>query len=358
MSQDSTLVIVGVSKIDAETENVYAQKNKTQTWIQSVPLEWIDLADVAIKKLPDSIKSHVNTIVICSATDDSHARFRTITAEKSRPRDVMGALGVSLPVLLNKHFVNVSDIFKVDAACASGLYALNIANNHKNINNGVFVIAGVDKSTSPYFLNLFRQIGAVSENTDIASIPFDQRRSGFVMGEGAAMLAVTTANYAMIHSLDIVATVDAIDTKTILTHPTSPSDPVKLKSFIEQVISSSQQNTKNIAWWDAHATATPVGDEIEFNMFLEIFKDTDTVISSYKGRVGHCMSASSIIELANAIMCTQQKHASGTYGLTSQNAISSDTRLITNSVPITTKTFIKTSFGFGGRNGVAIITVC
>jgi len=357
MNNLTKLAIVGIARLDSGTENLLPVKNETNTWIQTVPEEFNTIADKTIRALPDNITPHVNTVIICSAADDNNARLRSFYAERARPRDILCALGVSLTTILNEKFPNITNIFKIEAACASGLYAIDVAKNYKNINDGVTVIAGVEKSTSRNFLNLFRQIGAVAENTDEPYPPFDQRRSGFVMGEGAAMLAITTQEYAEKENLEIIAFIDAIDTKTILTHPTSPSDPVQLGDFIHNTITHSGKSLTNISWWDAHATATPDGDQVEYNIFSKIFKDHSAVISSHKGRAGHCMSASAIIEIVNAIQSMQKGYATGTYKLKKEHVMVNDDRIITKDTKVNTKTFIKTSFGFGGRNGVAIITV-
>jgi 3-oxoacyl-(acyl-carrier-protein) synthase len=358
MNDLSKLVIVGTSRVDANSEQSFPSKTENNIWVQTVPYDFDALADKTVKLLPDHIKNHVNTVIVCSAADDSYARMKTYHSERARPRDVLGALGISLTTIVNKHFPKVSNIFKVDAACASGLYAFDVAKNYKNIDNGIIVIAGVEKSTSFNFLNLFKKIGAVAQDSSESYAPFDSRRAGFVMGEGAAMLAITTKKYATQHQLEILATIDSVDTRTILTHPTSPSDPDLLKTFIENTIQDSGRFLDEISWWDAHATATPDGDQAEYDIFSKIFKDQKTVISSYKSRVGHCMSASSVVEIANAIEQLQAGRASPTYNLKRENTMVDDPRIILDSCPVESKTFIKTSFGFGGRNGVAVITVC
>jgi 3-oxoacyl-(acyl-carrier-protein) synthase len=67
------------------------------------------------------------------------------------------------------------------------------------------------------------------------------------------------------------------------------------------------------------------------------------------------MGASSVIEIVNAIQQLQKNHISPNYNL--EQPIINDPRLITDFTVTQKKTFIKTSFGFGGRNGATVITV-
>jgi len=349
------LVVVGISRIDASTESVSETKTENGAWIFHLLQDYTQLAEQAVSKLNSLVREHVHTAIICSSADDSYTRHKNSISSKLRPKEVLSALGVNVTSVLNSYLPNIQNIFKAEAACASGLIALDLADLIARKHNTVVLLAGIDKSTAPIFLNLFRHLGAVAQQPELYYAPFDQRRAGFAMGEGAAMLAVTTASQARARNLDVIATVDAVKTQTIFTHPTAPSDPALLEQFIRSVIDESSRDLKDFACWDAHATATPQGDELEYQIFANIFAKTDTVISSFKSRIGHCMSASAVIELANAIGNLQKNKVSHNYNL--GQPITTDPRLITTETATQNKTFIKTSFGFGGRNGAVVITL-
>lgn len=349
------LVIVGLGRVDSSTENVHPSLTDSGIWIYSLPLEFDQIAEHAIKQLDIKIRDCVHTSIVCSSAYDSYARFRNLTSTRLRPRDVMSSLGISLANSLNSHLPNMQNTFTVEAACASGHFALDIADMIARRDNAVVLLACVDKSTAPSFLNYFSHLGAVAKQPGNYYAPFDQRRSGFAMGEGAGFLAVTTASQARARGLDVLAVIDSIQTQTIFTHPTSPSDPVRLEQFIQNTIAASGRKLKDFAYWDAHAPATPQGDGIEYNIFSNTFKNLDTAISSFKSRIGHCMSSSGVIEIVNAIENIQNNTISPNYNL--ECPIVNDPRLITVKTSTQKKTFVKTSFGFGGRNGAATITV-
>lgn len=349
------LVVVGIGRTDASTESISASVTDKGIWIFNLPQDASELAESTIQQLDSKVCENVHTVITCSAADDSYARHRSMITDRARPRDVLAALGISVGLILKNYLPNIQNIFKAEAACASGLVALELADMIARTHNAVVLIAGVEKSTAPPFLNLFYYIGAVAKLPGEYYSPFDQRRAGFAMGEGSAMIAVTTASQAKIRSLPVIATIDSIRTKVITTHPTAPSDPVLLEKFIRDTIESSGQPLDKFACWDAHATATPAGDELEYQIFANIFKNDDVALSSFKGRIGHCMSSSSVIETVNAIQQLQKNHVSPTHNL--KEPIVADPRLITEPSATHKKTFIKTSFGFGGRNGAVVITV-
>lgn len=349
------LVVVGFSRTDSSTESCNLSVNDRGIWQFNLPQDTSQLAESTIQKLDSKVCKHVHTVITCSAADDSYARHRSIIADRARPRDVMAAIGVNVALILKNYLPNIQNIFKADAACASGLVALELADMIARTHNSVVLIAGIDKSTAPPFLNLFYYIGAVAKAPGQYYSPFDRRRAGFAMGEGAAMLAVTTASQAQSRGLQVLATVDSVQTQSIITHPTAPSDPVLLEKFIRNTIEDSKRPFDQFACWDAHATATPQGDELEYQIFANIFGNADTAISGFKSRIGHCMAASAVIEIVNAVENLQQSKISPNHNL--EQPIVKDSRLITDTTVTHKKTFIKTSFGFGGRNGAAVITV-
>ena len=348
------LVIVDISRVDSRSESVTATPNDRGIWLFTLPQDASQMAEQSVSQLSTKVCENIHTVIVCSSTDDSYARYRSIINDRARPRDVLNALGVNFSIILKKYLPNMQNIFKTEAACASGLVALELADMIARKHDAVVLIAGVDKSTAPIFLNLFYYIRAVATKPDKYYSPFDQRRAGFAMGEGAAMLAVTTASCAAKQGLDVIAVINSVKTQTILTHPTAPSDSVLLEEFIRHTIRDSGIDSKDFACWDAHATATPQGDELEYQVFSKIFKE-DMAISSYKSRVGHCMSASAVVEIVNAVEHLLRHKVSPNYNLV--QPISDDPRLITQETGTLKKTFIKTSFGFGGRNAVAVVTV-
>ncbi len=348
------LVVVGLNRIDAASEQCSAEVSSEGVWKYTLVHDANKLTEKAVSGLSDKLRHNVHTVITCSFAYDSFAYQKVMCNDRIRPSDVMGALGVSFERVLHSYLPHICNILRVDAHCASGLIALDLADMIARRDKSVVLIAGMNKSTTSRLLNLFVAIGAAAKLPHIYSSPFDLNRSGLVMGECAAMLAVTTASQAQAKGLDIVAVIDTVKVQTIFSL-TAPSDATLLQQFINHTVKDSQRSLPLFACWDAHATATPQGDEIEYNIFSNIFNHQDTVISSFKGRVGHCMAVSALTEIVNAIQHLQRRIISPNFGL--DNPMVSDPRLITDTVSTNKKTFIKTSFGFGGKNAATVITV-
>ena len=108
-----------------------------------------------------------------------------------------------------------------------------------------------------------------------------------------------------------------------------------------------------MAFFNAHATSTLIGDDIELEVFQKVFHDINIPCVSFKGYLGHTMSACGMIESAYGIEAIKNGYLHPNYDL--KDPISDDPRLITETTAITGNVFMKASFGFGGRSVAAII---
>jgi len=354
------MVIVAVERMDAQTENIKSSLGPFDKWMFSIPQQYDQMAGPLLARVNPAVIDAIETVIIGSANDNTIAKWKTLNLlilenkTKSRPTDVLSGIGTTLVMELGETLTNVQDIFKIDAACATGLVSLDIASMIAKTRDQVVMIMAVDKSTAPYFQMSFNSLGALASGPQYFS-PFDLNRNGFAMGEGSALIAVCTQSKAEELQLPIVAELDAIATKTITTHPTNPSDINQIQQFITDVITASGRSLDEFAYWDAHGTATPTGDELEYKIFNETFGNRDVALSSFKSRIGHCMAASALIELVNGIENMRSQTITPNYGIV--NKMIDDDRIITQARHTDKKTFIKTSFGFGGRNAAAVVTV-
>jgi 3-oxoacyl-(acyl-carrier-protein) synthase len=123
--------------------------------------------------------------------------------------------------------------------------------------------------------------------------------------------------------------------------------------MIDRAFKQSGTKPSDIAFFNAHATSTAVGDDIEFDVFTRAFDDIDLPIVSFKGYIGHTMSASGMVETAYGLEAVRNSYIQPNFGLT--EPLSDDPRLITEKKTLSSRTFMKASFGFGGRTSIAII---
>lgn len=351
-------VIVGLSKIDNTTFNAGLGKINFNAWAAPVPISFDQLTSEVLNALDSKIIESTKTVIVCSSQGDAHAKNKLFDLEKKdfksrgKPSDALGSSDSTLMSIINTRLPNAQDIFKVDAACASGLKALELGSMVAAAENNIVLLLGIETSAVSYLAFCFNSLRAVAQTTDKFYGPFDRDRSGFALGEGAASIAICTEATAKKLKLPIIAHIDAVGNFTQCSNqPTQPSNELLMFTWLEHLSSTTKRST--IAYWDAHATATPLGDQIEYNLFYKF--NLSCPISSFKGAIGHCMAASSLIEIVNGIEHLQRGIIPKNYNL--YNKFIDDERIILHTESTTRRTFIKCSFGFGGRNGATIVTV-
>lgn len=354
----NNVVIIGAAKLDCCSQGVAVQQTDTKAWVFRLPINAENAAIQTIDQLPQAVKNCINTVIITSAQGDSHAKNLMFEQEKvqkklkTRPSIALSSTGSTLPVTVMRHLPSVNDVFQVESACASSIKALELASMLAQNTQQMVLLAGVDFSTSPYVLFAFDSLGALAVGNKYSS-PFDANRSGIAIGEAAAMLAICTQSFAEKNGFNILAYVDSTKSFAQSAHHTHPTSAEILEEFLKTVIQESGRDKAEFAYWDAHATATPTGDDTEYQIFANMFDSIP--ISSYKGHVGHCMSASGAVEIVNAIQQLSSGMIPATRGIITPMV--DDPRIITQPKSTNLKTFIKCSFGFGGRNGATVITV-
>ena len=241
------------------------------------------------------------------------------------------------------------------AACASGLYALDygIKTLLTDPDLDAVVVGGADTSIHSYVYFYFQNLGALSkESAEHACKPFDVDRSGIVLGEGGAALIIeplekAVARGAHIHAL-ILGTGLASDGK----YDISP-DPngTSQRSAVLKALRMANLDKSDIDFINAHATGTPLGDDIEFDIMRELFPNK--VMVSNKGQLGHSLGASGIIETIYTVLSLQNQLAPPNVNLTTP--LGQGMQLPTISTTIKAKYAVKNSFAFAGRSACAIL---
>ncbi len=188
-------------------------------------------------------------------------------------------------------------------ACAAGLQA--IGDGMRIIRNGeaeVALVGGTEACVDPLSLGSFHALHALSSRNHEptrASRPFDQDRDGFVMGEGAGLLVIETEAHALARGATPLAVLSGYGTSADAHHITSgPEDGAGGAAAIELALSQAGLSPKDIAYINAHATSTPVGDRAEIAALRKVFGEQlpNIPISSTKSATGHLLGAAGGIE--------------------------------------------------------------
>lgn len=197
----------------------------------------------------------------------------------------------------------------VSTACATGNNAIGDAYNFIRLGMQDICVAGASESCiNP--LSLAGFIRAKSINTENGvSRPFDARRSGFVLGEGAGIVVLESLESAKKRQAPIIAEVKGYGLSSDAYHITSPS-PNGDGARRAMQMALSEVDHREVGYVNAHATSTLLGDRAESlaikNTFLQ-YRTKPLYVSSNKGSIGHLLGAAGAVESIFTIMALREQ---------------------------------------------------
>ncbi|GAX82326.1 hypothetical protein CEUSTIGMA_g9755.t1 [Chlamydomonas eustigma] len=256
-------------------------------------------------------------------------------------------------------------------ACASGLHAIGEA--FKIIQRGdadVMVCGASESSIDAISLGGFSRLRALStsfnthDRAHLASRPFDKDRDGFVMGEGAGILILEEVERAVHRNAKMYAEVRGYGMSSDSYHVTQPHPQgMGARLCMKRALEDACIETKHVSYINAHATSTPIGDQVEQAAIQSLFgpEISNTLqISSTKGATGHLLGAAAAVEMVFTTLALYHNVAPHTLNLFNPHPnllpglIQGEPCLL----PLGPKAALKNSFGFGGTNAsIAITTV-
>ncbi len=201
------------------------------------------------------------------------------------------------------HFGIRGRVVSTASACVSASHAIGTA--YEAILAGVtdvMVCGGAEElhfSHVAVFDMLHAASRAFNATPELTPRPFDQRRDGLVVGEGAGTLVLEEYERAKRLGKKIYAEITGFGMNCDGTHVTNPSRD-GMRGAMELALASAQCSADSIDYVNAHATATSVGDIAESHATFALFGDR-TPVSTFKGHMGHTLGACGAIELALAI---------------------------------------------------------
>ena len=242
----------------------------------------------------------------------------------------------------------------LNAACSSSMFNLQFA--AMLIQTGQAPAALVGAVDMPLFATLqyyWQCTSAISTENGGQCKPFDKNRDGFLQGEGGTLWYICDEETLKTHNLTPKAKLRSIASGAKVTSMTAhdPSCEHQIK-MINQALTQADLTAHDISFFNSHATSTLIGDDIELDVFQRVFENVDIPIVSFKGYLGHTMSACGLIESAYGLEAVKNRYLQPNYNLS--DPLSDDPRIITEAVELKNNIFMKASFGFGGRTSIAI----
>jgi len=253
----------------------------------------------------------------------------------------------------------------VVTACSTGAHAIGDAARLIRWGDAdVMVAGGAEAAISPLGIAGFAACKALStgfnDEPTRASRPWDKRRDGFVMGEGAGIVVLESYAHARRRGARIYAEVKGYGLSGDAYHITSPpEDGDGGFRAMQGALRNAGLPADAIDYVNAHGTSTPVGDEIELKAVRRLMGGHigEISMSSTKSSVGHLLGAAGSVEAIFSILAMRDGIAPPTLNLEDPSEGCSGIDL----VPLRAKerqirAALSNSFGFGGTNATLVLT--
>src|SRR5579862_4495116 len=249
-------------------------------------------------------------------------------------------------------------------ACATGAHAIgDAARLIKYGDADVMVAGGAEAALCRLGLAGFAAAKALStdfnDSPTEASRPWDKRRDGFVMGEGAGVVVLEELEHAKRRGAKIYAEVKGYGMSGDAYHITAPAeDGSGGFRAMRAAIRDAKVETSEIDYINAHGTSTPKGDEIELTAVKRMFGDHayKLSMSSTKSAIGHLLGAAGAVEAIFSILALRDGIVPPTLNLDNPSP-GCDIDLVPHKAkerPV--RYALSNSFGFGGTNASLVFT--
>ena len=251
--------------------------------------------------------------------------------------------------------------FNVVTACATGTHSIGEA--FRSIQYGeadVMVAGGAEASITPIGIAGFTSLTALNTTEDAsrASIPFDEDRNGFVMGEGAGVVVLESLEHAKARGANILAEVVGYGATCDAFHITSPAeDGSGAARAMENAIKDAGMAAEDIDYVNAHGTSTHHNDLFETKAIrLALGDHAEKVkINSTKSMIGHLLGAAGGVEFITCVKSIQDGFVHATAGLEKPGEGCDLDYTMGDGVSMNVDVAISNSLGFGGHNASLIV---
>lgn len=294
--------------------------------------------------------------------EEGAATIATGESQRVGPRMISKSIPNAAASTLDIHYGFRGPSITYVTACAASANAIGESEYWFWRDDVDYVLAGgIDSLWSRVFLSGLKDAGALAsvgpENPAEWSRPFDQSRTGMVMGEGAALFVLETLEHARQRGAKIHAVLAGYGASNDAYHDTTPApDGRSAILAIQRALRAARLQTSDIDYINAHATSTMAGDIAETIALQHVFgKHLDEIpVSSIKGAVGHLLGAAGAIESVACIKTLETGVIPATLNSVKQDELSPKDIVPNYCREVKVNTIMSNSFGFGGQNGILI----
>ena len=204
-----------------------------------------------------------------------------------------------------------------------------------------------------------RALSANNAHPEQASRPWDKDRDGFVIADGAGILILESESHAKQRGAEILGVLSGFGMNADAYHMTQPSaDGSGAARCIENALKKAQITPESIGYINAHATSTPIGDQIEPLAIRRAFKEhaDRLLVSSTKSMHGHTLGAAGAIEAIITLMSLINQAVPATINCDSPSE-GCDLDFVPHEMRAhRIQHALSNSFGFGGTNASLVLS--
>lgn len=250
----------------------------------------------------------------------------------------------------------------ISTACTSSAQAIGEA--YRQIKSGyadIMIAGGSDSMANPNGIVAFSMLGVLSKNNaeyKTAARPFDKRRDGFMIGEGAAAFILEDYEHSRKRGADIYSEIIGYaSTNDAYRLTDEPPDARGSIRAMELALEYAGVNSSSVDYINAHGTGTQMNDKNETFAIKSVFgKDAYSIpVSSTKSMIGHLVAAAGSIEFAACLMAMKNQIIPPTINYETPDEVCDLDYVPNISRDASLKVIQSNSFGFGGQNACLII---
>ena len=252
--------------------------------------------------------------------------------------------------------------YTITSACASATQAVGIA--YKTIQRGdadLMVAGGADSMINPMGLVFFVLLQAAcvsSSNSHGLCRPFDRKRSGLVMGEGAGTAILEEESHALKRGAKIYAEVAGYGSSMDAFQVTAPHPKGNgAEQSMNAALKDAHMKIDEIDYINAHGTSTKLNDSTETLAIKKVFKENANgiSISSSKSLIGHFIAASGGPEFVFTVLSVERDQIHPTINITNPDPKCDLDYVSSGKRKRPVRAAISNSFGFGGQNATIVV---
>jgi 3-oxoacyl-[acyl-carrier-protein] synthase II len=298
----------------------------------------------------------------CHETEGGYEAYFLRGPAAIRPTALPTCMFNSLSSNVSIHFGLTGPNHVIASACSSATTAIGLA--LMMVRHGyadIVLCGGADAPLTTPLFSGWTKLRVLAEHKDPkqASRPFDRRRNGLVLGEGAAMAVIESRENAERRGVEPLACVAGYGTASDARHLTTPTVDGQMRA-IRACLGDAEVEPECIDYLNMHGTGTRANDETEARAVSAVFgpRGSSLPASSTKSTLGHSLGASGAMEFAICIQALRDQFVPPTMNCDDPDPSVGLDYVSNEGRPHRIRYAMSNSFAFGGNNASLLVKAC